>query len=169
MDQLLHTVNRQWFSQNIYIVVKCNLYILSGYSETNRFLYYQKWFWNYMVLHECGSMLWFIRLYTMTEIFAMSKNLVYRDKPINFKRLLSLNITNTNTHIRTHLYVCTNSTITFLESDHSSIWLRGPFLYHPLVWRKTNTSSICVFVSIFDDMLSCCQNKLWTLFFSRNW
>ena len=76
-----------------------------------------------MALHECGSMLWFIRLYTMTEIFAMSKNLVYRDKPINFKRLLSLNITNTNSHIRTkvRVYVCTNSTITFLESDHSSI------------------------------------------------
>ena len=72
-----------------------------------------------MVLHECGSMLWFIRLYTMTEIFAMSKILVYRDKPINFKRLLSLNIT--NTHIHTRVYVCTNSTITFLESDHSSI------------------------------------------------
>ena len=34
MDQLLHTVNRHGFSQNIYIVVKCNLYILSGYSET---------------------------------------------------------------------------------------------------------------------------------------
>ena len=59
-----------------------------------------------MVLHECGSMLWFIRLYTMTEIFAMSKILVYRDKPINFKRLLSLNIT--NTHIRTQRceYMC---------------------------------------------------------------
>ena len=68
------------------------------------------------------NMLWFIRLYTMTEIFAMSKILVYRDKPINFKRLLSLNITNLSTHLRTHLvYVSTNSTITFLESDHSSI------------------------------------------------
>ena len=86
------------------------------------------------------NMLWFIRLYTMTEIFAMSKILVYRDKPINFKRLLSLNITNLSTHLRTHLvYVSTNSTITFLESDHSSIWLRGPFLYHPLSFEEKQT------------------------------
>ena len=106
-----------------------------------------------MVLHECGSMLWFIRLYTMTEIFAMSKILVYRDKPINFKRLLSLNITNTNTHIRTHLnvrvYVCTNSTITFLESDHSSIWLRGPFLYHPLSFEEKQTHHRSVYSLAF--------------------
>ena len=100
--------------------------------------------------HECGSMLWFIRLYTMTEIFAMSKILVYRDKPINFKRLLSLNIT--NTHIRSHqvrVYVCTNSTITFLESDHSSIWLRGPFLYHPLSFEEKQTHHRSVYSLAF--------------------
>ena len=133
----------------------------------------KNWFWNYMVLHECGSMLWFIMLYTMTEIFAMSKILVYRDKPINFKRLLSLNITNTNTHIRTHqgVSICVHEFNNNISRIRSFFYLIAwsIFISSSLVWRKTNTSSICVFVSIFDDMLSCCQNKLWTLFFSRNW
>ena len=106
-----------------------------------------------MILHERRSVSWFIKLYTMTEIFAMSKILVYRDKAINFKRLLSLNITNTNAHIRTlvkmRVYVCTISTITFLESDHSSIWLRGQFLYHPLSFEEKQTHHRSVYSLAF--------------------
>ena len=55
MDQLLHTVNRQWFSQNIYIVVKCNLYILSGYSEILPKmilkLYGTAWMWKHAMVY----------------------------------------------------------------------------------------------------------------------
>ena len=129
-----------------------------------------------MILHERRSVSWFSKLYTMTEIFAMSKILVYRDKAINFKRLLSLNITNTNAHIRTHptskgASICVHKFNNNISRIRSFFYLIAwsIFISSSLVWRKTNTSSICVFVSIFDDMLSCCQNKLWTLFFSRNW